>query len=122
MFMRPIAIVLGMGCGCGAVLRIYEGWLEFFGGRIQFGLFANSRTLAIVRFRAPTLYIKRRDVASIGEEENRFLLKNGKCMEVWCHGVSPSRVRSEFLYPLYAKWRDNRGIWSGAARVTERAE
>ena len=120
--MRPIAMVLAVGCGIAGLGRIYQGWSEFVGGRIHFGLVANSRTLAVVRFRAPTLYIKRRDVASIGEEDNQFVLRDGTRLDIWCHGVLPSRMRSWFLYPLYAQWRESAGIWSGARRVQEDGE
>lgn len=112
-YFHSLAVVIGIGCVIISIRDLYEARLDFFGGSTCFGLLANSRTLAIVRYRAPTLYIKLSEVDCVDKERHHLVLRGGKRVKVWCHSVHPDYMESDFLHPLYVQLRENRGVWFG---------
>lgn len=92
----------------------------FFGRKTYVGLVASSRTLAIIRYRAPTLYIKRHEVASLLEEGRQVRLKDGRILTLECCWIGQNRYRCEFREPFYRLWGNDRPVLAGALRVAAR--
>jgi len=99
----------------------YETYQILCAGRTYTGFVANSRTLAIVRFRAPTLYIKRSDVLAVLDEGDTVRLRNGQIIRLTSGVSNCRRYRSEFRNPFYKLWGNQRPVLAGALRVEEEA-
>lgn len=114
-----LSLVLSMACAAMALAYFIEWGFSLAGMRTYLGFVANARTLAIVRFRAPTLYIKRRDVLAVVDEGDSVRLRDGRIIRLARGIADDRRYRSEFRNPFYKQWGNQRPVLAGALRVEE---
>lgn len=114
-----LTLAWSAAAGVHSGFNIRKQWVR---GSAYSALIANSRTLAIVRFRAPTRYIKRSEVTAIHASDGSLKLKDGSSMTLHCAGILFHRVLRDFVAPLRNRWPIPQSIWSGTARLAGNSE
>ncbi len=115
-----LSLVIGVANLFLAITAACHTCYQLTGGRTYTGFAANSRTLAILRFRASTLYIHRKDVSAVFEEGSQIRLNDGSIINLKTDLISCERIRREFQEPFFLSWGNQRPVLAGALRVEEK--
>lgn len=73
-------------------------------GTTRLALVANSRTIAILRHKAPTVYVKRNRCVSVDISGTNLMLRDGSLIYLGEWEFGGTRLRKTFLRDFYGSW------------------